>query len=283
MIAAATSPGGAAPNEDWYACLPGIIAVLDGVTVAHGMTSDCTHGTPWYVRNLGARLLLHAAGGMDLAAALERAISEVAGLHRNTCDLEAIGAPSAALAVICARADAVEWLVLADVTIVFDGAPGPVIVTDNRVAESMAGLDSATPDLGARIAEARKAKRNVPGGYWVAAADPAAAKHAYSGAMPAAEAGRITMLTDGAARLADLFGMPWKEVIRLGPEEIIRTVRILEAVDAGQTCWPRLKDRDDATVVACTDFRLQRLQRLPQPYGESHHPLGRVRSGSPGT
>jgi hypothetical protein len=250
MITAVTLPGGAAPNEDWYACTPDMIAVLDGVTVPSGMESGCRHGTPWYVRNLGTRLLMHAAGEGTLAGALASAITEVAALHSGTCNLDAIGAPSSALAVVRARADVIEWLVLADVTIMLGTASeGLVAVTDNRVAESMEGLDAGTPDLSKRIADARRESRNVPGGYWVAAADAIAARHARTGVMPASEVLQVDVLTDGAARIADLFGMQWPEAIGLGPEGIVRTVRILESADSRQAFWPRLKDRDDATAV----------------------------------
>jgi hypothetical protein len=93
-----------------------------------------------------------------------------------------------------------------------------------------------------------------PGGYWVAAADPEAASQAVTGTLPGKALRRAVLLSDGASRLVDLFGLAtWEELVELldesGPEELLRQVRAAEAVDPEGRQWPRTKRSDDATAV----------------------------------
>jgi hypothetical protein len=205
------------------------------------------HGTPWYVRRLGTRLLdLAENEAGTLTAALGRAIAAVAAAHPE-CDLESVGSPSAAVAMLRVDGDSAEYLVLADVSIALETGAGLEVVTDDRVSASVGGLDWSAPDVVARIAERRAADRNRPGGYWVAAADPAAAGHALAGSVTGLV--RAAVLTDGAARAADLLGMPWASIIGMDAAGIISAVRAAERRDAACERWPRYKVSDDAAAV----------------------------------
>lgn len=247
------------PNEDSYGWLPdeSAVVVLDGVTVrAVGIRSGCTHGTPWYVEHLANSLLSRAASRpASLTRVMAESISEVAALHAHSCDLSSIGAPSAAAAIIRVAGDALEWLVLADVTIALELTDGTIgVISDNRVAESVAHVDPQAPDMGEQIRVARETHRNRsgPGEYWVAAADPAAADHAVTGTIPVAEVRRVMVATDGAARFTDLFERTWYEAFTLGPVTMIGEVRNQERHDLTGTHWPRMKHSDDATAVLWT-------------------------------
>jgi hypothetical protein len=247
---AATEPGSDVPNEDWYGCLPNAVVVLDGVTVRPGIESGCVHGTPWYVRQLGLALISGLCERRPPADVLARSIAMVAALHAGTCDLDTIGAPSAAVGMLRAAGGLLEWLVLADVSIAIETADGDIrVISDNRVAESVTGLDSRSARLGERIGAARAANRNRAGGYWVAAADPAAAWHAVTGSAPLADTRRVVVATDGAARMVDLFGGTWRRAFDIGPAGVIRQVRSMERRDEACERWPRMKAADDATAV----------------------------------
>jgi hypothetical protein len=236
-----------AENEDWLGIGSRSVVVLDGVTVPRGMPAGCAHGTPWYVRRLGARLLALAENEAGtLTAALGRAIAAVAAEHPD-CDLESLGAPSAAVAVLRVDGHSAEYLALADVSIALETDAGLKVVTDDRVSASVDGLDWSAPDVAARIAGRRAADRNRPGGYWVAAADPAAAGHALAGSVTGLV--RAAVLTDGAARAADLLGMPWASIIGMDAAGIIAAVRAAERRDAACERWPRYKVSDDAAAV----------------------------------
>lgn len=253
-ISVASEPGSPeVPNEDWAGVSPSAVVVLDGVTVPPVMAGGCIHGTPWYVRQLGSRILRGAEGdlGTPLPEVLAAAIRGVADAHRQTCELSAAGAPSAAVAAVRLGVAAIEYLVLADVTVAVESAATRVVgvITDDRVAASVAGVDAGAADVGEQIAGARAADRNRPGGYWVAAADPEAAGHAVTGFVPLAGVSRVALLTDGAARAADMFGWPWGDVLALGAGGLIAAVRETEASDPGRARWPRFKVSDDATAV----------------------------------
>ena len=64
---------------------------------------------------------------------------------------------------------------------------------------------------------------------------------------------RAALLSDGASRLVDPFGLAtWEELLELaesGPDELLRQVRAAEAVDPEGRQWPRTKRSDDATAV----------------------------------
>jgi hypothetical protein len=256
-LEAATAPGDAGiPNEDLYGWLPGqdAVIVLDGVTVRAGIDSGCRHGTPWYVRTLARQALFHLAApsALPLTTVVATAIGETAGQHDSTCDLDTIGAPSAALAVIRVIGDMLEWLMLADVTIALLMTDGSItVISDNRVAWSVEGIDPDSENLGELLAVARTAHRNQPGpgAYWVAANDPDAARHAITGRTPVRYVQSVLITTDGAARWVDLFGHSWEQAFALGPQNLIEEVRALEASDPACTRWPRMKDSDDATAL----------------------------------
>jgi hypothetical protein len=82
----------------------------------------------------------------------------------------------------------------------------------------------------------------------VAAADPEAAAYAVTGS--ATGVLRAAVMTDGAARIADMFGMPWATALNMDPAWVIAEVRRCESDD--RDCWrfPRFKVSDDATAVA---------------------------------
>jgi hypothetical protein len=104
-----------------------------------------------------------------------------------------------------------------------------------------------------QLTRALRRARNRPGEYWVAAADPEAARQAVTGTLPGRSLRRAVLLSDGASRLVDPFGLTtWEELVELlpesGPDELLRQVRAAEAVDPEGRQWPRTKRSDDASA-----------------------------------
>ena len=200
-FSAATIPGTVdEPNEDWVAASPTAVVVLDGVTVFKEVDTGCRHGTPWYVNQLGTRLLAAASlEEVSLQSALESAIGAVAELHADTCNLDQIGAPSAAVGVLRIGRVLIDYLVLADVAVLFDSTDGLKVVTDQRVTGTLKDL-APQGDINAEVMKRRQRYRNREGGYWVAAADPSAAKHAKIGHIPLAGFRCAAMMSDGVTR-----------------------------------------------------------------------------------
>lgn len=98
----AKAPGSAdRPNEDWVGATADAVVVLDGLSAPEGFDSGCLHGTVWYVRQLGNQLVHLASVDHDepLAEHLRAAITAVADLHADTCDLDHPGTPAATVAV----------------------------------------------------------------------------------------------------------------------------------------------------------------------------------------
>lgn len=268
-VSAASEPGceDARPSEDWHYASPHLTVVLDGATVR--TDTGCVHGVPWYVDQLGARLvaILTATPRLSLTLALKRAIRAVGDLHPQ-CDLEHPGTPSAGVGVVVDRGSALRWLVLGDVTVAVDTGERVEVLVDDRVSRT-AALARAEADrwpIGSAEKQAalqlmkqgELAARNTPGGYWIAAADPDAADHALQGTVTSWE--RLAVLTDGAARLQAFGVAEWAEGFKIlddaGPAGLIRAVRRAERTDPDGQRWPRNKRSDDATAVYATPTRV---------------------------
>lgn len=265
----ATEPGKLGrDNEDWVGATPIVLVLLDGLSTTPGADSPCHHGTSWFVHHLGS-LLLSTAGdsNRNLRTSLAIAIRDVAGLHPE-CEGNIDGAPSATVAILRIRTDGMaDYLILADARIVIETASGIRVITDERVEQvakeqKAAVLQERIGTEGHRRAVAeliatQKPLRNHPDGYWIAAGDSVAARHAVTGTLPAESLRRAVLMSDGASRIVDVFEeLTWKEAMDVvdsrGPQELIRRVREIEATDPEGRRWPRYKAGDDATVAFAT-------------------------------
>jgi hypothetical protein len=168
------------------------------------------------------------------------------------------------VAIVRLQDDWAEYLVLGDVSVVFDSRGDLVIVSDDRVSKTAEAERRAADayligspeknDAMVRMKHAELAMRNRDGGYWIAAADPGAADHALVGRVAINELRRFAVLTDGATRIVSPFlRLSWHELLDLaeaeGPESVLRKVRAAEDSDPLGVRWPRNKRSDDATIA----------------------------------
>lgn len=273
-LLSATSPGDPdVPNEDWHVVTPDLVVVCDGATVR--TETGCTHGAAWYARRLGMEMMdwIELSPSVSLEEALHGAITDVSGRHVYTCDLKHPGTPSAGIAVVHISDDRLRYLVLGDVSIVIDTTSGPMVVSDQRVSAT-ASAERAEADIWPigsdqkaaallKMKPAELAARNVDGGYWIAAADPSAAEHSITGEVPFDEVKRFAVLTDGAARYVDLFGMgQWSAILDIAPHRLIEMVRNVENHDPLGIRYPRNKRHDDATMVYAQPLRAPEEREL---------------------
>jgi hypothetical protein len=105
------------------------------------------------------------------------------------------------------------------------------------------------------VAEQRR-HRNHPDGFWVASTDPDAARHALTDTVARDGLQRAAVLSDGATRLVDRFGLlDWPSFLDVlaeqGPDAIIAPVRAAEHSDPDGRRWPRGKRHDDASAAFC--------------------------------
>jgi hypothetical protein len=226
-VSLATEPGRPGwPNEDFAAAAPGAAVLLDGATtLPRGASTGCVHGVAWYATALGTSFLaaLTATPPVLLAEALAAAIAEVRSRHEGTCDLAHPATPAATVTAVRAEPGGLAYLALSDSTIAADYGPGrpPVVITDPHRA---------------------------------AGADPEAAYRASTGILPLDGLRAVALLSDGATRIADRFGLlSWPAVLDIlraaGPAELISQVRQAEATDPAAQRWPRVKLTDDATAL----------------------------------
>lgn len=250
-------------NEDFVGAVPGAVVVVDGAGIP-GSEHLCHHGTAWYSHQLGSALLARLGTGDDapLTEVLAGAIAQVADAHRDTCDLADPASPQATVAVARTGAQHLDVLVLADCFVVPVGRDGTVrVLTDPRevavLTEYGRLLDGLSPGTKAhtealdRASRAIRAKRNHPGGYWVAKDDPVAAVEAVVTSVPLAGLDGVALLSNGTARLVEAYGTTtWPTLVDdlrvKGPAELIRRLRAVEAARNETDDEP---DSDDATAA----------------------------------
>ncbi|MEW2118438.1 integrase [Streptomyces sp. NPDC005474] len=253
-------------NEDFAAAVPGAAVLLDGASVA-GAETGCVHGIAWFSSTLGGLLLstITTQPARPLSACLTDSIRAVRLMHEDTCDLSYRASPTSTVLAVRVTTEVLEYLVLGDSTLLLADTDGKIdAITDRRlddVGKRLRGPVDALPtgssEHAAALAEYRDAltgHRNRPGGFWIAGPDPQAAEHALIGVVPLASLRSVSLLSDGATRLVDSFGLStWPETLALlsasGPAELIRLVREVEAGDSEGRRWPRGKTHDDATAL----------------------------------
>jgi hypothetical protein len=254
------------PNEDFPAALPDCAVLLDGAGGPAEMPTGCRHGTDWYVRQLGVRLLAGMGGRPEqpLGALLADGITEVNAQHASSCDLTAPGTPSTTVVMARLRPDGIEYLVLGDSTLLIDRAGRePAVITDQRIEQvavaeqaAMNALPTGTPGhFAARVRYVARQRelRNRPDGYWITSTDPAAAAQAITGRADRDGLRSVTLLSDGATRFVE-FGLgDWRTLLALlgtgGIGEVFGRIRPAETGDPDGARWPRAKRHDDAAIV----------------------------------
>lgn len=234
------------PSEDHVVVLENATLLLDGATSSR---LDLPSGG-WYAGRLGERLAecLCVRPDVDLTTLLADAITGIAEKH----DLQPGASPSCTVAMLRWGVDRLDALVLADSPIVAFGQSGPDVLADDRLA--------ALRRRGKLSTEAQvRALRNAEDGFWVAEADPAAARHALRRSWPRAEIETVLLASDGVSVAVDDYRvLDWPGLLEIGRTQglsaVLDTVRAAEDDDPACRRWPRAKAHDDQALVM-VDFR----------------------------
>lgn len=222
-----------------------------------------------YADHLGAAIAtaLAAGPGAALTEVLAEAIKAAAaklGLAGDAC-------PSSTVAMARVAGSRADLLVLGDSFIFYDTGTGTGtgMLTDNRLAalcqperrryrERLAagnGYDSTHRELLRALQREQRQHRNRPGGYWIAEADPAAARHALTLSVPVTAMGWAVLATDGTVNTARHLGLDdWPALAPADPGSLARFLARChdweEYDDPGGREYPRAKRHDDKTIVS---------------------------------
>ncbi|MBV9845310.1 MAG: hypothetical protein JOZ47_09595 [Kutzneria sp.] len=227
--------GAPRPTEDRVVVLPNAVVVLDGVTSRR----PASRNGGWYANQLGEEIGRRLAGepSADLVAVLADSIEAVTRAHR----LVPRDSPSSTVAILRWSESTVDALALADSPVVVF-TPEPRVLADDQLARLRASGGDVV------------GLRNVEGGFWVAEADPSAARHAATASWPADQVRASLVATDGVACGVDDYGLfDWLAVLELaersGPDAVLAEIRAAELADTDCRRWPRSKTHDDQTLA----------------------------------
>lgn len=263
------------PSEDYVVCGPDWVAVFDGATAPDGVDTGCVHDVRWLVRRFASAVAaLMPLGDMPLDDLLAAAIAGVRGAHGGACDLGNPDSPSSTVSLCRVTGTRLDYLALADSPIVLRQPGDGVRVFRDGALDRLPGGRPYTLDLVRRM-------RNQAEGFWVASTVPEAAYHAVRGTTGIGPGSELALLTDGASRLAELFGRTWESLMATlrdaGPRRLIAAVRELEDSEPAR-CGKR---HDDATAVYAALMPLDSLAPSAPPARDSRVTAARPRFPHP--
>jgi hypothetical protein len=171
----------------------------------------------------------------------------------------------------------VDVLVLGDSPVVlFPEGGEPYLVADERLSTvaldqhavyrahlaAGGGFDDALRAMLADLQVEQRRWRNKPSGFFIAEADPSAAREAVVVTLPTTNVAALLM-SDGVSVGITEYGVPesWAAarelVLRRGPAALVEMVHAVEAADPEGRQWPRPKRHDDKTIAFASPHRLE--------------------------
>lgn len=237
------------------------VIMLDGASAfAHQDVPAAT-----YADHLGSHIVRSLEG--DTNADLTDVLADAIAVTAAALDISpGAGAPSSTVAICRYRRSdmLVDLLVLGDTQIAIpgrilrDGRLDP-IGTEQRATyhsrlDAGHGYDEEHRILVKSLQEEQLQYRNRPDGYWIAEADPLAARHALTHRAPLLDLPWCVLTTDGAYRPMELHEMDdWKQIADLdasGLRHLLGRCQRLEARDADGRIMNRAKRHDDKAIAA---------------------------------
>ena len=249
-------------GADRVIAVPGAIIVLDGAS-AFGPAPVSPAD---YADRLGTQLAsaITATPAAPLPAILATAISATA----SALDLRDDHGPSSTVAIARVGDGNADLLVLGDSYIACRSAGTAAVLTDDRLdrldlPESRRYRDRLAAGSGYDMTHAatlrdlqagQRARRNTPGGYWIASANPEAAAHAITLTVPAASLDWIVLATDGAIETARHLSLDdWEAIADSGQTALSAFLQHChdweENDDPDGRQLPRAKRHDDKAIA----------------------------------
>ncbi|MEU5405651.1 hypothetical protein [Nocardia asteroides] len=256
-------------GDDRVFCTPRATIILDG---ASSHTGDQHFSGGEYADALGHALIEHADDdGQSLPDILGHSIAQAAG-HLSLRSLSV--QPSSTVAVVRlpeqpTRAPGeLEVLVLGDSVVVVGMSDGQQrLLTDERLANLALpqaneyrqrmqrghGFDERHRAILSELQLSERRHRNVPGGYWIASDEPAAANEAVTATFPVDSVQWVVLASDGVADVLEAAGLSWEELARLDSHELASALADLHTweahADPDGMALPRSKRHDDKAIA----------------------------------
>ncbi|WP_454860417.1 hypothetical protein [Promicromonospora soli] len=265
-IRSATRAGGS-NNQDRFLVGDGFAAVLDGATSVAG---DRSHDPGWYAEQLARALGETVPRGGQLAGAVADAIRSVRDTHGLTPETS----PTSTIALARWSDDVVETYVLSDSYVVVFRADGAETVhTDDRLdavgaferaayrarLAARCGYDVEHRELLLALQADQARRRNRPGGYWIAGAEPEAAAQGITTIQERSGVAALLLASDGVDPERHPEATTWRglyeEARKYGAVRVLQDIHDTEATDPDGRRWPRSKRHDDKTLVTVTLLR----------------------------
>lgn len=251
------APGTAGPSQDRVFTCRNAVVVLDGASSPEPGGRD----GGWMAETLGRTLaaLLGGPPDLDLSDALHQALTTVRDRH----GLIEGKSPSTTVSIVRWSDAHVDALVLGDSPVLLEFQSGETAaLLDDRLSrlplraqfEPVPRNHPSANERWRALVQYERSERNRPGGYWIAEANPAAARHALTGRWQTAEVSHALALTDGIANCVTVFkALPdWRAVLDVARHDLAQLVAIAERAedsDPDGQRWPRTKHRDDKAAA----------------------------------
>jgi hypothetical protein len=240
----------------------GAVIVLDGAS-AFGPAAISPAA---YADRLGAEIAsaTNASPGGPLPKILATAIAATA----TELNLPDDDGPSSTVAIARVNDGTADLLLLGDSYIAYRADNTTTVLTDDRIdhlglpqarlyRERLAAGSGYGPAHAAILRElqaGQRARRNVPGGYWIASASPEAAHRAITLTLPVATLEWIALATDGAADTTRHLGLDdWEAIARCDESRLSGLLQRCheweEAIDPDGRQHPRAKRHDDKAIA----------------------------------
>lgn len=250
-------------SADRVIITPCAVIVLDGAS-AFGPAAVTPSA---YADRLSAELASALAARPD--APLPQALAGAIGAAAAALGLPDDHGPSSTVAIARVAGASVDLLVLGDSYAVCRSSGSDAVLTDDRLGrldlpqsrryrERLAagsGYDATHAAILRELQAAQRSRRNIPGGYWIASANPEAAGYAITVTLPAASVEWIVLATDGAVDTARHLGLDdWDAIARSGHAGLSALLRRChdweEHADPDGRQMPRAKQHDDKAIAA---------------------------------
>lgn len=267
-IIAATRPGVGSHNQDRYLIGPRYAAVFDGATdfALDGDPGRVRDGG-WYAQVLSQAIQHHLDTGphQALAKVVETALTDMV----NQLNLSAENCPSSTISLARWDEEQIELYLLGDSGVLLQGVDGSTnYYSDTRLSaigpeqrdaykNHIAGGGGYTEAHKANLIAlqaAQRQARNTDGGYWIASADPQAARHGITHHLDIANVSALALMSDGASSSVLTYHQPdtWAAFLTQAcrdPDALLTEIHHTETTDPTGVRWPRSKPHDDKTLV----------------------------------